>query len=84
MTRSDKKNRKCINCRKAFFTSQKLRQYYKSNKNQCSLPLENNTQRNIPRPRSPSSASIDHVRGRDQRKEKLKVVNLISDLQLVI
>jgi hypothetical protein len=35
MARSDKKNRECICCRKAFSTPQKLRQHYKSNKNQC-------------------------------------------------
>ncbi|RIA90973.1 hypothetical protein C1645_822640 [Glomus cerebriforme] len=46
MARSDKKNCKCICCRKTFSTLQKLCQHYKSNKNQCSLPLENNTQRN--------------------------------------
>ena len=84
MARSDKKNRECISCRKAFSTPQKLRQHYKSNKNQCSLPLENNTQRNVPRPRSLSPAPIDHVRGRDRRKEKPKVVNPIPDSQLVI
>src|SRR5436190_23681418 len=84
MARSDKKNRECISCRKAFSTPQKLRQHYKSNKNQCSLPLENNTQRNVPRPRSPSPAPIDHIRGRDRRKEKPKVVNPIPDPQLVI
>jgi hypothetical protein len=35
MVRKDKKNRKCICCNKTFATPQKLRQHYKSNKNQC-------------------------------------------------
>ena len=37
MVRKDKKNRKCICCNKTFATPQKLRQHYKSNKNQCRL-----------------------------------------------
>ncbi|GES74806.1 hypothetical protein GLOIN_2v1480811 [Rhizophagus clarus] len=51
MARSDKKNRECICCRKAFSTPQKLRQHYTSTKNQCSLPSINNQPTE---PRSPS------------------------------
>src|SRR3990170_6260313 len=43
MARKDKKNRKCICCEKTFASPQKLRQHYKSNKNQCtsSPPSQN-------------------------------------------
>ncbi|GES96287.1 hypothetical protein GLOIN_2v1481003 [Rhizophagus clarus] len=73
MARSDKKNRECICCRKAFSTPQKLRQHYTSTKNQCSLPSINNQPTE---PRSPSSipAPVVHTRGRDRRKEKTQTV----------
>src|SRR5271154_375010 len=35
MIRKNKKNRTCKDCEKSLATPQKLRQYYKSNKNQC-------------------------------------------------
>ena len=47
MARKDKKNRKCICCGKTLASSQKLRQHYKSNKNQCT---SNPPSQNIARP----------------------------------
>ena len=47
MARKDKKNRKCICCGKTLASPQKLRQHYKSNKNQCT---SNSPSQNIARP----------------------------------
>ena len=74
MPRSDKKDTTCVCCGYKFTRPAKLRQHYKSNKNQCNQPPENNTNQrnahiplNIPRSRSP--APVIHVRERDRRKE---------------
>ena len=40
MTRSDKKNRTCVCCGKTLYSPHKLRQHYKSNKNQCTFQAQ--------------------------------------------
>src|SRR4051794_35844943 len=82
MPRSDKKDTTCVCCGYKFTRPSKLRQHYQSIKNQCSPPPEISSQKedrkktNIPRPRSPSptSAPVDHTRGKDRRREKPKIV----------
>ena len=66
MVRKDKKNRKCICCNKTFATSQKLRQHYKSNKNQCRLVPDD----------IPKQASTPET---FSQKEKPKVINQTPD-----
>ncbi|GES87874.1 hypothetical protein GLOIN_2v1481003 [Rhizophagus clarus] len=74
-SRSDKKNRECNCCRKAFSTPQKLRQHYTSIKNQCSL-LSINNQPTRPQSSSPILAPVVHIKEKDRRKEKTQTVIL--------
>ena len=66
MVRKDKKNRKCICCDKTFAIPQKLRQHYKSNKNQCRLAPDNIPKQAL----APETSS---------QKEKPKVINQTPD-----
>ena len=85
MPRSDKKNRTCDRCGKECANPNKLREHL-NRKFKCKpKPIRPKSPelQPPPRPRSPSPVLIDHVRGRDRRKEKPKVVNPIPDLQVV-
>ena len=92
MPRSDKKDTTCVCCGYKFTRPAKLRQHYQSKKNQCNSSPEISSQKegrkkaNVPRPHSPSPAPapVVHTKGKDQRKEKSKVVNPILEPQLVI
>ena len=72
MSKSDKKDTTCACYGYKFTRPAKLRQHYQSKKNQYSPPPKISNQKkgrkkaNIPRPRSPSSASVVHTRGRDR------------------
>src|ERR1043165_8622180 len=70
MARSDKKNTTCVCCGYKFTRPAKLRQHYQSNKNQCNQPPEDNTQRSVPRPLSPTPAPVVYTRENDRRREK--------------
>ena len=76
MVRKDKKNRKCICCNKTFATPQKLRQHYKSNKNQCipkqALASETSTQKEGQKERPSMIEQQD-------TQEKPKVINQTPD-----
>jgi len=76
MVRKDKKNRKCICCNKTFATPQKLRQHYKSNKNQCipkqALASETSSQKE-------GQKEKPSVIERQDAQEKPKVINQTPD-----
>jgi hypothetical protein len=74
MVRKDKKNRKCICCNKTFATSQKLRQHYKSNKNQCKL-----TPDDIPKQASALETSSQKERPSVIERQDAQVINQTPD-----
>lgn len=70
ISRLDKKNTTYVYCKYKFIRPVKFYQHYKSNKNQCSFSSENNLQRKVPRPWSPTFTPIWE---RDWRKDKSQV-----------
>src|SRR3954467_9162958 len=68
MVRKDKKNRKCICCEKTLASPQKLRQHYKSNKNQCT---SNQPSHSIASPQLPEQVTVpqDIDQGIDQEND---------------
>ena len=78
MPRSDKKNRTCDRCGKECANPNKLREHL-NRKFKCKpKPIRPKSPelQPPPRPRSPSptSAPVDHTKGKDRRKEKPNVV----------